>query len=186
MQLSFWTTLLVGLAVAAPTSQKRNSCTAAQRIAAVKAEIATIRSHTAADAAKIPLTETASRTFFVTYVNSRSPRFAILTVSGRPDEANAVAVPVNVGVTAETVRSELVVLATALNAGVPEGSDHYTVNPNNTVTVDYIQTNRIALPRVNVREIHSIDTSTCQISKIVGYVHGPLTAVTAGLIQPGN
>ena len=90
-------------------------------------------------------------------------------------------VPINVGVTADTVRAELVILATALNAGVPQGSDKYQVNANNTVTVDFIQTDRIALPRTHVREIHRIDTSTCQISKIVGYVHGPLTAVTAGL-----
>ena len=99
----------------------------------------------------------------------------------RPSEADNLAIPVNVGITAETVRQELVVLAIALNAGVPQGSDHYLVNANGTVTVDYIQTNNIALPVVNVREIHSIDVATCKIEKIVGYVHGPLTAVTAGL-----
>jgi hypothetical protein len=74
-----------------------------------------------------------------------------------------------------------VALATALKASVPAGSEHYTVNSNSTVTVDYIQTNQIALPRVTVREIHSIDPATCRISKIVGYVHGPLTAITGGL-----
>lgn len=92
----------------------------------------------------------------------------------------------NVGVTAGTVRAELVALATALNADVPQGSDSYQVNANNTVTVDYIQTNRIALPRVNVREIHSIDVATCRISKIVGYVQGPLTAITGGIDLTGN
>ena len=46
---------------------RTSTCSSESRIAAVKAEIATIRSHTEADAAKIPLTPTASRTFFVTY-----------------------------------------------------------------------------------------------------------------------
>jgi hypothetical protein len=86
-----------------------------------------------------------------------------------------------VGVTAETIRKELVVLATALDAGVPQGSDQYTVSSNDTVTVDYIQTDRLALPRVNVREVHSFDVSSCRIAKIVGYVHGPLTLFTTGI-----
>lgn len=47
--------------------------------------------------------------------------------------------PVNVGFTAETVRAELVLLATLLNAGVPQGSDSYIVNSNGTVTSDFIQ-----------------------------------------------
>ncbi|KAK5696074.1 hypothetical protein LTR97_008494 [Elasticomyces elasticus] len=142
-----------------------SSCSSAARIAAVKAEIQTIRSHTVADAAKIPLTPFASRTFIIT-----------------PNEVNAVTLPpVNVGVTADTVRAELVILATAINAGVPVGSDKYQVNSNNTVTVDYVQTDVIALPRSQVREIHTIDPSTCQISNILGYVHGALTVVTAGL-----
>lgn len=47
--------------------------------------------------------------------------------------------PINVGVTAETVRLELVALATALNADVPQGSDSYIVNNNGTVTSDFIQ-----------------------------------------------
>ncbi|EMC95532.1 hypothetical protein BAUCODRAFT_492943 [Baudoinia panamericana UAMH 10762] len=98
-----------------------------------------------------------------------------------PNEANAVTVPVNAGVTADTVRQELVILATVMNAGVPQGFDKYMCNANGTVTVDYVQTDFVALPMSQVREIHSFDDSTCQISKIVGYVHGPLTVVTAGL-----
>ena len=45
---------------------RASSCSCDTKIVAVKAEIATIRSHSEADAAKIPLTPTASRTFFVT------------------------------------------------------------------------------------------------------------------------
>ena len=90
-------------------------------------------------------------------------------------------VPINVGVTADTIRQELVVLATVLNAGVPAGSDTYICNANGTVTSDFIQTDQIALPMTHVREVHSFDDSQCEISKIIGYVHGPLTAVTAGL-----
>jgi len=102
----------------------------------------------------------------------------------RPAEANTAVVPANVGVTASSVRALLVVLATVLDADVPQGSDNYLVNANNTVTVDFIQTNRIALPEVQVREIHSFDPHTCQITKIVGYVNGPVTAVTGGLDLP--
>ena len=47
--------------------------------------------------------------------------------------------PVNVGVTADTVRSELVGLATVLNAGVPAGSVQYIDNTNGTVTSDFVQ-----------------------------------------------
>lgn len=47
--------------------------------------------------------------------------------------------PVNVGITADTVRLELVALATILNAGVPQGSGSYINNANGSVTVDYIQ-----------------------------------------------
>lgn len=47
--------------------------------------------------------------------------------------------PVNVGFTAETVRAELVLLATLLDADVPQGSDSYIVNANGTVTSDFIQ-----------------------------------------------
>lgn len=50
--------------------------------------------------------------------------------------------PVNVGVTAGTVRLELVTLATVLNAGVPQGSDSYINNANGSVTVDYLQVRR--------------------------------------------
>lgn len=50
--------------------------------------------------------------------------------------------PINTGVTADTVRAELVLLATVLDAGVPEGSDSYIVNQNGTVTADFIQVSR--------------------------------------------
>lgn len=63
---------------------------------------------------------------------------------------------------------------------MPEGSDHYMVNPNGTVTVDYIQTDGVALQRVDVREIHSFDDS-CQITGITGYVRGNVEAFTGNL-----
>ncbi|KAK4968344.1 hypothetical protein LTR42_009627 [Elasticomyces elasticus] len=117
-----------------------------------------------------------------TALNRAQVRPTFSSLSLRPNEANAVTLPpVNVGVTADTVRAELVILATAINAGVPVGSDKYQVNSNNTVTVDYVQTDVIALPRSQVREIHTVDPTTCQISNILGYVHGALTVVTAGL-----
>jgi hypothetical protein len=104
------------------------SCTPAQQIAGVRQELVTISSHSPADAAKIPLAPLASRTFIVL-----------------PDELQtffAVPVPVKVGVTADTVRAELVALATVLDAEVENGPDAgatYTVNSNGTVTVDYVQ-----------------------------------------------
>ena len=57
----------------------------------------------------------------------------------RPAELGTQLPPVNVGVTATTVRLELVGLATVLDAGVPQGSDSYIVNSNGTVTSDFIQ-----------------------------------------------
>lgn len=57
------------------------------------------------------------------------------------------AVFVNAGVTAAGVRTELVALATALNAGV-EDAHVFCDNNNGTATSDYIQTDRIALPEV--------------------------------------
>lgn len=103
--------------------------------------------------------------------------------------------PINVGVTADTVRQELVVLATVLNAGVPPNSVSYTNNANGSVTVDFIQvyrclipenhcltndikTDRIVLPRSSVREIHEFNQSTCQITRITGYVHGNVICPT--------
>lgn len=82
------------------------------------------------------------------------------------------------GVDAITTRAVLVGLGNALDAGVPKGSDHYTANKNGSVTVDYIQTDGIALQKVDVREIHSFDEQTCEISGIVGYVRGSLEAFT--------
>ena len=98
---------------------------------------------------------------------------------------------VNVGVTADTVRSELVALATALNAGVKNARVY--CNANGTATSDLIQvslaghvelmatddcqTDRIALPYSSVRELHTFN-SACQIKTIVGWVHGPLASVT--------
>lgn len=172
----------ISLAFAIPLDTRAVTCRCDDKIAAVKQEIATIRSHTLADANKIPLTPAATRTFLITYAFPLSPpNSSMLLTNSRPNELNAATVPINVGVTADTVRTELVVLATALNAGVPQGSDSYTCNANGTVTVDYVQTDVVALPRSQVREIHSFDDEACQISNIIGYVHGALTGVTAGL-----
>lgn len=110
------------------SSPVRTPCTEAQQIEGVKQEIRTIISHDPADAAKIPLAPLASRTFIV--------------LSDQLQTFFAVPLPVNVGVTADTVRAELVALGTALDAGVPGGPDNganYTINPNSTVTVDFIQ-----------------------------------------------
>ena len=52
-----------------PLEERQSTCTFAQKKAAVAAEIQTIRSHSAADAAKIPLNSLASRTFYVTHVS---------------------------------------------------------------------------------------------------------------------
>ncbi|CAK1356771.1 uncharacterized protein RHO25_009047 [Cercospora beticola] len=145
----------VAAAAAAP-------CTSARKIEGIKQELRTIISHSFADAAKIPLAPLASRTFIVL-----------------PTELQtffAVPLPVNVGFTADTVRAELVALGTILDADVPGGPDNgatFTVNQNGTVTVDFVQTDRIALPRVDVREIHSFNEQ-CEITKILGYVRGPL------------
>lgn len=88
------------------------------------------------------------------------------------NEIEAASIPVTVGITAETLRLELVLLATALNAGVPMGSDNYTSNANRTVTVDSVQTDDLALQRVKVREIRSLDKKVCEISSIVEFVVG--------------
>jgi hypothetical protein len=93
-----------------------------------------------------------------------------------------VTVEVNVGVTADTVRAELVSLATVLNAGVK--NPHVYCNANGTATSDFIQvsfikrqsqragadterTDRIALPYCHVRELHTFNAA-CQIKTIVG------------------
>lgn len=57
------------------------------------------------------------------------------------------------------------------------------VNSNGTVTVDYIQTDGIALQEVDVREIHSFNTA-CQITGIIGYVRGNLEEFTGGFNIP--
>lgn len=74
-----------------------------------------------------------------------------------------------------STRAVLVVLGAILEADVPQGSDHYTVNPNGTITVDYIQTDGIALQKVDVREIHSFNDN-CQITGITGYIRGNIEA----------
>ncbi|KAF2207251.1 hypothetical protein CERZMDRAFT_102536 [Cercospora zeae-maydis SCOH1-5] len=158
---TFLSTLLLLLS---PTSTAAPAapCTSDRKIAAIKQELRTIISHSSADAALIPLAPLASRTFVIL-----------------PTELQtffAVAVPVNVGFTADTVRAELVALATVLDADVPGGPDDgavFTVNGNGTVTVDFVQTNRIVLPRVDVREIHSFNEN-CEITKILGFVRGNL------------
>lgn len=48
--------------------EERTSCSFEQKKAAIQAEIKTISSHSASDAAKIPLDPLASRTFYITYV----------------------------------------------------------------------------------------------------------------------
>lgn len=78
----------------------------------------------------------------------------------------------------------MVSLGTVLEAGVPEGSDHYTVNKNGSITVDYIQTDGIALQRVDVREVHSFNDDSCEITGIDGYVRGNVEAFTGGLNVP--
>ncbi|KAL8805681.1 MAG: hypothetical protein Q9182_001825 [Xanthomendoza sp. 2 TL-2023] len=107
----------------APQAQT-TTCTFAKKRAAVAQEIKTIASHSPLDAAQIPLAQLASRTFYIT-----------------PDEFNGrVTLPsVNAGLTADTVRVELVALATALDSGVPAQSVRYTDNRNGSVTVDYVQ-----------------------------------------------
>ena len=85
------------------------------------------------------------------------------------------------GVNRPTTVGVLVGLGTFLQAGVPQGSDHYQVNHNGTVTVDYIQTDGVVLQEVDVREIHSFDEAACQITGITGYVRGSLEAFTGGL-----
>lgn len=75
------------------------------------------------------------------------------------------------------MRVELVGLATALLAEAPQSSIHFTVNNNGSVTCDYIQLDHVGvLPSVNVREIHDFNAD-CQITNILGYVHGNLTSV---------
>ena len=63
--LSLATLLSAALTAAAPL-EERAVYSPEHRNATVKKEIATVRSHSAADAAKIPLTPPTSRTFFVT------------------------------------------------------------------------------------------------------------------------
>lgn len=96
----------------------------------------------------------------------------------RPNETNPTSVFVPAGVNAVTTRIILVGLGTALDADVPRGSDSYTVNPNGTVTVDYIQTDRPALQTVDVREIHTFDPKTCEILGVNGYVRGSVEDFT--------
>ncbi|KAF7190218.1 Alpha-ketoglutarate-dependent 2,4-dichlorophenoxyacetate dioxygenase [Pseudocercospora fuligena] len=123
--------LVVTGALAGPLSE-RATCTDQRKIDACKAEIQTIRSHKASDAALIPLAANATRSFYIT-----------------PSEANFITTPlINTGVTAETVGAELVLLATLLNADVPQGSDSYIVNKNGTVTSDFIQMRFEHLPEI--------------------------------------
>lgn len=196
-------TLLPAALVAAASLEERTTCSPDDRIAAVKKEIATIGSHTAADAATIPLAPFASRTFFVTSVSlfhrktkphtdervcrqtQRSKRNIHPYQRRRHsfDRANtstSLLHPLNLS-SSDDLNIQLVVLATVLNADVPQGSDSYTVNANGSVTVDYIQTNRIALPQVDVREVHTFDLATCRTERIVGFVFGPLTSFTGGI-----
>lgn len=100
-----------------------------------------------------------------------------------PNETKPISVFVPAGVNAFTTRAVLLILGRVLDAGVPEGSDHYTVNDNGTVTVDYIQTDGVALQRVDVREIHSFNAA-CQITGITGYVRGNVEAFLGNLNLP--
>ncbi|KAF2482868.1 hypothetical protein BDY17DRAFT_309974 [Neohortaea acidophila] len=154
---------LLSLVAAAPFEEAkleaRQSCTFAQKVAGIQHEIDTITSHSFTDANQIPLAPLATRTFLVT-----------------PAELGGKVTlpPINVGVTAETVRAELVGLATVLFASVP-GPNHatYINNANGSVTADFIQNDNIVLPSEHVREIHYFN-SDCQITEILGYVNGPL------------
>lgn len=101
----------------------------------------------------------------------------------RANETKPISVVVTAGVDALSTRAVLVVLGAILEADVPQGSDHYTVNPNGTITVDYIQTDGIALQKVNVREIHSFDDD-CQITGITGYIRGNIEAFLGNVNIP--
>ena len=59
-------TLLMAATTLATPLTTRATCTDTDKINACKAEIQTIRSHSADDAAKIPLAPLASRTFYIT------------------------------------------------------------------------------------------------------------------------
>jgi hypothetical protein len=65
MRFSLLTFAMAALAAAVPL-EERASCSCSKKLAALNAELKTIASHSAADAAKIPLDPLASRTFFVT------------------------------------------------------------------------------------------------------------------------
>ena len=73
---------------------------------------------------------------------SRSFKYRSLankTVSS-PSELGVTLPPVNVGVTADTVRDELVVLGTVLNAAVPASSVSYSpLASDGSVTVTFVQ-----------------------------------------------
>ena len=107
--------------------ERQGGCTFEQKKAAIQAEINTITSHSLADAAKIPLDPLASRTFYIT-----------------PSELGITLPPVNVGVTAGTVRTELVALGTALGAAVPGNKATYIQNSDGSVTSNFIQ---VSFPR---------------------------------------
>lgn len=102
--------------------ERQGSCTFEQKTAAIQAEINTISSHSLSDANKIPLDPLASRTFYIT-----------------PSELGVTLPPVNVGVTAGTVRTELVALGTALGAAVPGNKATYIDNGDGSVTSNFIQ-----------------------------------------------
>lgn len=93
-----------------------------------------------------------------------------------PNETKPISIFVPAGFNALTTRALLLVLGVVLDAGVPDGSDRYTVNSNGTVTVDYTQTDGLARQTVDVREIHSFNSTNCQIIGITGFVRGNLEA----------
>lgn len=101
----------------------------------------------------------------------------------RANETKPISLVVPAGVDALSTRAVLVVLGAILEADVPKGSDHYTVNPNGTITVDYIQTDGIALQKVDVREIHSFNDD-CQITGITGYIRGNIEAFLGNVNVP--
>ena len=71
----------------------------------------------------------------------------MLELKHRPDELGVTLPPINVGVTAGTVRAELVALGTALNAKVPGGA-RYVQNADGTVTANFIQVGTISFVSV--------------------------------------
>lgn len=84
-----------------------------------------------------------------------------------PNELPDVTLKINVGFSAETVRTELVLLATALDAGVPPSSIHFINNGNGTVTSDFIQVSAPA----SCMMLQNASANACNLRPIESYYH---------------